>query len=239
MSKKDTIQNNLDPIYAKPTKAFIIYEGEEGMASYAEVHEISKRGNDFVLGAGSPVMRNTLANLKSLLDKGAAITVRPDILPKQLLYLDTSEGDLKMIWFSKAQPRELKFTDEKFCGTYNLPVIVYQLVNDELSIFMTDSPGENYSWEETRLFIVPLPNCDDNGSVCLGNVQLELEDKSCAEIIEEVENKFWSAQFTDEFRAYKDCEEDCIKMKYDPKFSDVLNWEKLKLSLTENITELF
>lgn len=170
----------------KPTAAIISYEGK-----YAEFHKIK----DGKLSIGSPVTRELLGHFKEIISNEDTIKSMNGLIPSNLLYINTSSFDFKMIWVSEQQERHLIFNN--FKGYAIVPKMVWSLKNNELSVFFIKQKGA------TAILYKPIfPNCNSSGVVCFGNV--DYKPKSCVfqEVIDKIERSFFNSVFTDENHNY-------------------------------------
>jgi hypothetical protein len=127
-------------------------------------------------------------NENVLLKKGVS-----GIIPKNLFYMSIDEINTCLIFFEKAKKRELLFTKDKNSldsKEYNIPNVVYLYYNQSLFIYAY----KEWKGSNTKLYLLPLPNIDEKGSVCMGNVE-RTKINNLSSIIDQTIDTFWNSYF--------------------------------------------
>jgi hypothetical protein len=114
-------------------------------------------------------------------------------VPNNLFYFNVNKQDVKMIFYDASKIRKIFFT--KDCNKletkkYKVPGIVFFYENKALHVFAY----KKWNGSKTLLYHLGLPNINDAGEVCMGNVKrAELSDAN--DIINETLESFWNSYF--------------------------------------------
>lgn len=72
--------------------------------------------------------------------------------------------------------------------TISFPYIIFVINENLLYVYALDKPFRSFELDKDNLRILPLPNIDYNGFVCLG--------KFSSKIPKEIINRFWTSEFS-------------------------------------------
>lgn len=182
-----------------PKKAIVVYSNftDTENKHYAEAFDIDKNGK--------PINAHPLSKIECA---KFAVTLRSDsdgrkdflksksILPENILYVDQQE-DGCAIWYTPSQRARLFFKKNLGISSGNayVPALVWKASKDKLHLYALEEnkkPKEN-----TPLCYAPFFNIHDDGRVCMGTVEIELENDCCLEeFIKIWESYFWDSYFS-------------------------------------------
>jgi len=192
------ITNLLSNIYL-PKKAIVIFSNFLDCENkhYAEAFDIDKNGKPV---NAHPLSENECAKfadtLRSDNDKRKDFLKSKNILPENILYVDQQE-DGCAIWYTPSQRARLFFLKKLGIPSGNayVPPLVWKASKDQLHLYALEEnkkPKEN-----TPLCYAPFFNIHGDGRVCMGTVDIELENDCCLEeFIKSWEAYFWDSYFS-------------------------------------------
>jgi len=192
------ITHLLSDVYL-PKKAIVIYSNflDSGNKHYAEAFDIDKNGRPI---NAHPLSESECAKfaetLRSGRDKRKDFLKSKSILPENILYVDPQE-DGCAIWYTPAQRAPLFFKENLGIpsGKGNVPPLVWKASKEQLHLYAlaeNKKPKEN-----TPLCYAPFFNIHDDGRVCMGTVDIDLENDCCLEeFIKSWEAYFWDSYFS-------------------------------------------
>jgi PRTRC genetic system protein B len=118
------------------------------------------------------------------------------LLPEQLLYYRTGKSGMA-IWFTPSQKVKLLFKESLNIpsGEAWVPALVWKATADTLWLYAIK--GKSRPVLTTKLFHAPFFNLHENGAVCMGTVNVEI-DNSCdvASFISKWQAYFWNSYFS-------------------------------------------
>jgi hypothetical protein len=169
-----------------PVMMFIIYGGSH---NFIEVADIDKNLN---VTSSKPMSISTLKKFNKYVTenfiKQKQFKFDPEILPDNLIYFDGSES---IIWYEKPSKRTLYFNNDCSCE-YNLPLTVFKLKNEKLSIFVSDTKKIK---NDMKLYPNIFPNTYSEGEICMGNNKPG-DYQYISEVIKYYTSFFYNAKFT-------------------------------------------
>ncbi len=188
-----------------PKKAILIYESiqkrefspRDCAGIYVESYDIGENGNPrnaHPLTIKEMVLLSDL--LKSAKELQANCFTSKELLPINVLHIETTDGG-RVIWYTHAQKINLFFSSELGItnGKACVPALVWKADKENLSVFAL---GINKRpTMQTKLFHAPFFNVYQNGNVCMGTVDISVEQESCLEdFIKKWEDNFWNSYFS-------------------------------------------
>lgn len=177
-----------------PTTALVFYQNDErNKDTYVEYFDMDKNGNPINAHPLTEREAETLA--KALITKTQSEKkqdfLRPKgILPTHVLHINPSENG-SVLWFTKSMKRQLFFTEnlEIPNGIAEVPAMLWSANKRSLKIYALANnrrPSEN-----TPLFFAPFFNVFENGNVCMGTVDVHIQNStSLEEFIKKWEDYF-------------------------------------------------
>ena len=111
-----------------------------------------------------------------------------------ILYFKNTQKRCTLAFYTKPMKRFINCTQKLIIpsGEYHFPGYVYLFHNDTLKIFQYKTIHKDIHL--TKLYYPLLPNVDNNGSVCFGNVKNE-QKWTAMDIVTQVLNNFWNSYF--------------------------------------------
>ena len=182
-----------------PVSALVIYQANEddNGDTYVEHFDMDKNGN--LINAHPLSEREAKILAKSLnteKEKSKAFLKPESILPTHVLYINPTEKG-SVIWYTKAKKVKLFFTEslEIPNGVAHTPPMLWMASKQHLTVFALTS--DKRPTEKTVLFHAPFFNVYENGSVCMGTVNVDIKNSaSVEEFIRAWENYFFNSRFS-------------------------------------------
>lgn len=164
-----------------PAAALVVFTAQGGASPYIEYYDID--------GAGCPVnphplsVREAQSLAKALDTRGQSrkAFLRPEgILPPCVLHINPS-ADGSVLWYTKPQRQLLHFTENLTLESSEvaLPALVWKADRKYLRIFALQ--GKSKPRATTPLFHAPFFNLYRNGNVCMGNVNIAIQQAASLE----------------------------------------------------------
>lgn len=178
-----------------PEQVLVVYKSEgDDAGNYIEIHPV-KKGK---IMEGRPLKKKTLHDLlKECGDTTDKKLSFREIINENILYYNCNAYAPILIWFEPACFRPLLFEKEISSGIAAIPPLVFCYRNEDLFVFVSEEKKELKP--DSYLHYLPLPNIYDSGSVCMGNVDMEIDKEInyVEDIMELCSQKFWKSTFTD------------------------------------------
>jgi PRTRC genetic system protein B len=192
------IDHLLNDIYL-PLKALMIYKQVSGEDNnlYVESYDMDETGKPINAHPLSVEECNALSqafDTSSERDRGFLIS--KGLLPEKLLYLYPSKQG-HAIWYTP--PRQVKlFFKESLtipCGLAHIPAMVWKADREYLHVFAIK--GHKKPLSDTPLYHAPYFNLYEDGKVCMGTVDINIEKNCCLEDFMSLwEQYFFSSYFS-------------------------------------------
>lgn len=168
----------------RPVSALLVY-GQQGnndtQQYYIEHFDIDVNGRAV---NAHPLTVQESSNLLRALNVSQTkrmVYLKPmSILPQHVLYVDPTEGGA-VIWYTKRMSVPLYFTERLGIdsGLAFIPAMIWKVQRRQLYVFALQSDSRPKS--ETKLFKAPFFNIYNDGKVCLGTIDIEIERNICLE----------------------------------------------------------
>lgn len=119
----------------EPKMAVIVYQCNQSSELYLERRKIVNGS----FGAGAPLTKKCIAEISAAIaadDRDITYGLH-GIMPKNLLYADTTPGHTKLVWFRPPEARQAYFSDSLGIddGILKCPGLVYVADNDRLMLY--------------------------------------------------------------------------------------------------------
>lgn len=181
-----------------PISALVIYQAnDDNRDTYVEHFDMDKDGNPINAHPLSEREAKILAkSLNTEKEKSRAFLKPERILPTNVLYINPTEKG-SVIWYTKARKTTLFFTESLGIpnGTANVPAILWVASKQNLTVFALTS--DKRPTEKTILYHAPFFNVYENGSVCMGTVNVDIKNSaSVEEFIKAWESYFFNSRFS-------------------------------------------
>jgi len=178
------VTDNFNDCYI-PYKALLIYNcdrannttvnTEEDNSIYVESYDIGLLGNP--INAHPLSLKKSIA-LADLLQSSAEMQngylKSKGLLPNNLLYVNPNNNGYA-VWYTPPQQRELFFIKSLgiHCGKGYVPAMVWKATRDKLRVFALK--GKAKPTGKTELYHAPYFNTYQDGGVCMGNVNINID----------------------------------------------------------------
>ena len=220
---KDIIQD-FGTLY-HPTTALVFYQNDErNKDTYVEYFDMNKNGNP--VNAHPLTEREAKELLKALTintqkEKNQDFLKPKGILPTHILHINPSENG-SVLWFTKSMKRQLYFTEnlEIPNGMAEVPAMLWLANKRNLKIFALSSNLR--PTEKTSLFYAPFFNVYEDGNVCMGTVDVNIQNSnSLEEFTKKWEEYFFNSYFSHLMNEHNPIKGNCVSL-----WKSLINTEK-------------
>ena len=211
---KDIIQD-FGTLY-HPTTALVFYQNDErNKDTYVEYFDMDKNGNP--INAHPLTEREAKELLKALTintqkEKNQDFLKPKGILPTHILHINPSENG-SVLWFTKSMKRQLYFTEnlEIPNGMAEVPAMLWLANKRNLKIFALSSNLR--PTEKTSLFYAPFFNVYEDGNVCMGTVDVNIQNSnSLEEFTKKWEDYFFNSYFSHLMNEHNPIKGNCVSL---------------------------
>ena len=208
-----------------PTTALVFYQNDEiDKDTYVEHFDMDKNGNP--INAHPLTEREAKELIKALTinaqkEKSQDFLKPKSILRTNILQINPSENG-SVLWFTKSMKRQLFFTEnlEIPNGTAEVPAMLWLANKRSLKIFALSS--NRRPTEKSELFYAPFFNVYENGNVCMGTVDVHIQNSnSLEEFIEKWEDYFFNSYFSHLMNEHNPINGNCVNL-----WKSLINTEK-------------
>ncbi|SJN50499.1 PRTRC system protein B [Sphingobacterium sp. JB170] len=196
-SVKDMTQNFGTLYY--PKSALVFYEAKgTDTATYVEHFDMDSNGNP--INAHPLTVREAGVLAKALQtedEKNQAFLKPKGILPTNILHINPSAEKGTVLWYTKAQQRQLYFVESLGIpnGKAQVPPMLWKASKSNLTLFALAS--DRRPTEKTPLYYTPFFNVYEKGNVCMGTVSIDIKNSaSVEEFIRAWEHYFFNSYFS-------------------------------------------
>ncbi len=208
-----------------PTTALVFYQNDErNKDTYVEYFDMNKNGNP--VNAHPLTEREAKELLKALTintqkEKNQDFLKPKGILPTHILHINPSENG-SVLWFTKSMKRQLFFTENLGIsnGTAEVPPMLWLANKRSLKIFAL--ANNRRPTEKTELFYAPFFNVYEDGNVCMGTVDVKIQNStSLEEFTKKWEEYFFNSYFSHLMNEYNPINGNCVNL-----WKSLINTEK-------------
>jgi PRTRC genetic system protein B len=198
MSTTNDITASLGTLY-HPKSALVFYEAKgENTDVYVEHFDMDKNGCPINAHPLSEREANALAKaLQTEKNKEKAFLKSNGIFPTNILHIDSNTDRGAVLWYTKAQRRQLYFVNDLDIanGMAYVPSMVWYASKNNLSVFALTS--DRRPTEKTPLHFAPFFNIYEEGRVCMGSVTINIKNSASVEGFTEAwEDYFFNSYFS-------------------------------------------
>lgn len=148
------------------------------------------------IGAAQPISVEAAKAIVKHIDKGEVNRENIDfegLIPTNVVRYRTEERFI--IWQTPPQLKYLIFSDKLSIesGVYPIPPLLWKLVGTSLKVFALKEPLQSV---EDTVYQAPFLNVDENGSVCMGNAEIDNHLDTYEEVLEQADRAFFNSVFT-------------------------------------------
>ena len=199
-----------------PTTALVFYQtNERNKDTYVEHFDMDKNGNPINAHPLSEREAETLAKtltVKTKKEKSQDFLKPKGILPTYILHINPSENG-SVLWFTKSMKRQLFFTEnlEIPNGRAEVPAMLWFANKRSLKIFALAK--NRRPTEKTELFYAPFFNVYEDGNVCMGTVDVNIQNSSSLkEFTEKWEDYFFNSYFSHLMNEHNPINGNCVNL---------------------------
>lgn len=198
-----------------PKSALVFYQSESNQDKYIEHFDMDKNGDP--INAHPLTEREAKALAKSLTihtkkEKSNDFLKPKGILPINILHINPSEN-ASVLWHTKAGKRQLFFTEnlEIPNGIAEVPAMLWFATQRSLTVFALEN--DRRPSEKTHLFYAPFFNVYENGSVCMGTVDVSIKKyASVEEFTQKWEDYFFNSYFSHLMNGHNPIKGNCVNV---------------------------
>jgi len=204
-----------------PVKALLIYHSVEqenndsynqkSTEIYVESYDIGKNGNAI---NAHPLSVKEMCALSELLQTSQELQNNylqcKGVIPPNLIHMN-SQSNGYAVWFTPPQTVDLFFADSLGIpsGKSKIPALLWKATKERLQLFALKGKGKPNL--NTTLYFAPLFNLSQDGSVCMGTVNVNIDRQTTLEqFMVQWENYFFHSYFTHTLGNHRHCKGNLI-----------------------------
>lgn len=180
-----------------PQKALVVYKSlADENGTYVEAYDMDENGKPI---NAHPLSVKETIGLAEVFNACTEVSndflISEGLLPEKVLHVNFKLGFA--IWYTPEQKVNLLFKDDLSipCGEAFVPAMVWKATRDSLHVYATKKskrPGGT-----TKLYHAPFFNIHEDGNVCMGNVNVEI-DRHChfEDFMKAWEESFFNSYFS-------------------------------------------
>lgn len=155
-----------------PVKVLVIYASREQYTKqyYIEQREVTRVGSKNVIGPATAMPDDALNGIaKSIAKTNGDAMKHETLIGEHILYAPSISGRTIVIWYRKAQQRQINFGSKvgrKDDVTVKVPATLYVVDNKKLYVFALEN--DSRPTLKTKIYHAPFFNIYADGNVCLG-----------------------------------------------------------------------
>ena len=219
------ITQNFGTLY-HPTNALVFYQNDErNIETYVEHFDMDKNGNPINAHPLTEREAETLAKaliVKTQKEKNQDFLKPKGILPTNILQINPNIENGSVIWYTKSMIRKFYFTEnlEIPNGMAEVPAMLWFANKRSLKIFALSS--NRRPTEKTHLFYAPFFNVYVDGNVCMGTVDVNIQNSnSLEEFTTKWEDYFFNSYFSHLMNEHNPINGNCVNL-----WKSLINTEK-------------
>lgn len=194
----------------KPSKALLIYqleptEDNNGYGSrednnnqvYVESYDIGRNGNPI---NAHPLSLQEIISLSELFQSSQELKSNylksKGMLPNKVLYINPQTNGCA-VWYTPPQEVDLYFVQGLNIptGKAKIPAMIWKATKDSLNVYALKGKGK--PTDKTALYHAPYFNIYENGNVCMGTVNIQIDRYTCLEdFMAKWETYFFNSYFS-------------------------------------------
>jgi|TARA_R110000868_G_scaffold255767_2_gene512407 PRTRC genetic system protein B len=211
MNTANDITENFGTLY-HPKSALVFYETKgTNTDMYVEHFDMDRNGNPINAHPLTIKEANVLAkSLQTDKEIKKAFLKPKGILPTNILQINPSEKGT-VLWYTKSQQRQLYFVNGLSIpnGKAQVPSMLWFANKNSLSVFALAS--DRRPTEKTLLHYAPFFNVYENGNVCMGTVNIDIQNSaSVEEFMQAWESYFFNSYFSHLLGNYNPIKGNCV-----------------------------
>lgn len=198
-----------------PKSALVFYETKgSNTDAYVEHFDMDKNGNPINAHPLTVREANLLAKaLNTEQEKNKAFLKSDGILPTDILHINPNADKGAVIWYTKAQQRQMYFVDSLQIptGLVRVPSMIWKASKNSLAVYALIS--DRRPTENTKLYHAPYFNIYEDGKVCMGTVSIDIKNSaSVEEFTRAWEYYFFNSYFSHLLGNYDPIKGNCVSV---------------------------
>lgn len=198
METMNDITQDFGTLY-HPKSALVFYETKGSNTDvYVEHFDMDKNGSPVNAHPLTVKEAGVLAKaLNTEKEKNKAFLKSNGILPTTVLHINPNGEKGRVIWYTKAQQRQLFFVESLGMpnGKAQVPSMLWIASKNSLGVFALLS--DRRPTEKTKLYHAPYFNIYEDGAVCMGTVNIDIQNAaSVEEFVQAWEYYFFNSYFS-------------------------------------------
>ena len=205
-----------------PVKALLIYNSvvpetdsyeQKQSDVYVESYDIGKTGNPI---NAHPLTVKEMIALSELMQSTQELQNNylqcKAVIPSSLVFVN-SQTNGYAVWYSLPKEVDLFFNDSLDIpsGKTKIPALLWKATKERLQVFALK--GRAKPTVDTLLYYAPLFNLSQDGSVCMGTVNVNIDRKTCLEqFMAQWENYFFNSYFTHTLGNHRHCKGNLVQL---------------------------
>ena len=205
-----------------PVKALLIYRSVEQESDnyerqpaniYVESYDIGKQGNPI---NAHPLSVKEMMALSELLQATQELKNNflqcKGVLPTKLIYVNTQNNGYA-VWHTPPQEVSLFFTDSLGIpsGKAKIPAMLWKATKESVQVFAIK--GKAKPTAKTPLYYAPFFNLSQDGRVCMGTVNINIDRQTCLEdFMAQWESYFFNSYFTHTLGNHRHCKTGIVEL---------------------------
>ena len=206
-----------------PKSALVFYETKgTDTAMYVEHFDMDSNGTPINAHPLTVKEANVLAKaLQTDEEKNTAFLKSKGILPTNILHINPNAEKVIVLWYTKAQQRQLYFVDILGIsnGMAQVPPMLWLASKSSLTVFALAS--DRRPTEKTPLHYAPFFNIYEKGNVCMGTVSIDIKNSASVEEFTQA----WEHYFFNSYFSHSLCE-NLTKKNIVNLWKDLINTDK-------------
>ena len=200
----------------QPTSALVFYQSyDRTQDTYVEHFDMDKDGNPINAHPLTEREAKTLAKaltLNTKKEKNQEFLKPKGVLPTNILHINTGEN-ASVLWHTPSMKRQLYFTEnlEIPNGIAQVPAMLWLAGKRNLKVFAL--ANNRRPTEKTSLFYAPFFNVYENGTVCMGTVDVDIKNSSSLEeFTKKWEDYFFNSYFSHLMNEHNPIKGNCVNL---------------------------
>ncbi|KKO89184.1 PRTRC system protein B [Sphingobacterium sp. Ag1] len=206
--------------YFYPSCALVFYQSEKGYNdTYIEYNDIDRNGSPINAHPLTLLEAKKLAESLYTDEEKGRLLKSDGLLPSNILSFDAQKA--KIIWFTKAQKRQLYFSENLgiVSGRAYVPAMIWKADREALSVFALSS--DRRPTTNSGIYHAPFFNIYQSGNVCLGTVDIQLREINTVTAFTNLwESYFFNSYFTHLMSGHNPVDGNCVVLWNDLVDSD-------------------
>ena len=214
MIRVNNITEQVGTLY-HPKSALVFYQtNDKQQDTYVEHFDMDSRGSPINAHPLTVREANVLAKALQTENEVNKVFLKPKgILPTNVLHINPSSDNGSVLWYTKAQQRQLYFVGDLEIpnGVANVPPMLWYATKGELSVYALKT--DRRPTEDTPLHYAPFFNIYEDGRVCMGTVDIDIKNSaSLEEFIKAWEHYFFNSYFSHLLDGYNPIKGNCVSL---------------------------